>query len=154
MNLSTKNACIVWLAALLITVSRSNAGTDESGPMMKPSQPRAGISGTLRDRPFHAKFEITGVQPSPDDGPWVNEMFRNRAGSVRTEISGHQFGWIIDASKQRLIVLDYAAKVALVSNVKVPETSDSSPRWAFNQFPTITEESTSILGVSCKKVIL
>jgi len=123
--------------------------------MINPSLPRAGISGTLKNRPFHAKFEIiTGVQPSPDDGAWVTEMFRNRAGSVRTEISGHQFGWILDAKRQQLIVFDYNARVAVVSSLKVPEPADSIPRWGFHKFPMTTEESASILGVSCKKVIL
>jgi hypothetical protein len=154
MKLSTHNPFTVYFAALLTVASGPKAMSADSGPMMNPSQPRAGVSGVLKGRPFHATFEITGTQPSPDDPPWVTEMFRNRAGSVRTEMSDHRFGWILDARMQRVIVLDHISKLAFVSPVKIPDSPDSAPRWGFNKFPTFTEESAAILGVTCKKVML
>jgi len=60
----------------------------------------------------------------------------------------------MDVRTQRLIVLDHASKLAVVSPVKVPESAGSAPRWGFNKFPTFTEESAAILGVACKKVLL
>jgi hypothetical protein len=151
---ATEGLLTTHLAALLIILTAYQAMSADPSTLPGASFPRAGVSGVLKDRPFHATFEITGVQPPPDDPPWVSEVFRNRAGSVRTEMSGHHFAWIMDTMTQRLIVLDHASKLAVVSPVKIPESAESAPRWGFNKFPAFTDESASILGVLCKKVML
>jgi hypothetical protein len=154
MKLGPHNTFTVYFAAFLTVAFWPKAMGADSGPIMNPSQPRAGVSGVLKDRPFHAMFEITGTQPSPDAPLWVAEMFRNRAGSLRTEMSDHRFGWILDARTKRFIGLDHISKIAVVSPVEIPDSPDSAPRWGFNKFPTFTEESATILGVTCKKVML
>jgi hypothetical protein len=149
-----KRLVTTCLAALVPLLAGYKAMSSESASIAGPHQPRAGISGVLKDRPFHATFEITGTAPSPEDPAWVAEMFRNRAGSIRTELSGNRSGWIIDAETGRFTVLDHTTRAAVVSPYKTPDAEDSGPRWGFHKFPTFTDESATILGVTCKKVLL
>src|ERR1700728_1794950 len=73
---TTGHLLTAHLAALLTILTGYKAMSADPSPPPGPSLPRAGVSGVLKDRPFHATFEITGLQPPPGDPPWISEMFR------------------------------------------------------------------------------
>jgi len=139
---------LLLLAAAAFSQMTRSASTTGA---LHPSQPRAGISGTIRGKPLHAKFQIIGTPQSTDDRLWISEIWRNRLGSVRTDVANHSFSWISDVGGQRFIVIDHASKIAVIAPERM---EDSHSMWGFNAKPTLTTESATILGVTCSKVIL
>jgi hypothetical protein len=127
-------------------------GSDSPSPPpqgQRPSQPRAGMGGILKEKPFHAKFERTGPVPEGEHQEWVTEMYRNKAGSVRTNFQNHDE--ILDVEGKRIVILLRSGKVALVMPLAMEGTS---PVWGFHDYPIIRTEATKILDIECNRVLL
>jgi hypothetical protein len=123
-----------------------------SGDMLHADQPRAGISGIMRGKPLHARFELSGPHSRNEEGLWVSEIWRNQAGSIRTNLSGNNnFSWILDVGRQRLVALDLTSKTAVMTPMKL---DDSHPMWGFNKKSTPTNESAVLLGITCNRILL
>ncbi len=113
------------------------------------SQPRAGIGGVLKAKPFHATFERSGRVEGLEQENWVTEMYRNRAGSVRTNLQSYDS--IRDAEGKKLVILLHAQKLALI----MPVSLDGSPAlWGFQNYPGMRIGEATIADIVCSKVQL
>jgi hypothetical protein len=133
-------------------VMATSGGREVTGQMMQPQLPRAGISGVLRDGPIVATFEVVGAKPD-QAGPWISAIYRDRAGSVRTELTvgANKFVSIVDVPRARMVILDQHAQTAVVAKY---DSTGSRPMWGFNLKPTYTDDRKQILNINCRRVLL
>ena len=124
-------------------------GSESSSSGHHPSQPRGSAGGVLKDKPLHATFARKATVPSSEGEYWVTEVFRNRAGSVRTDLQ--PYSSILDVKGSRLITLLRAEKIALVT----PATLDGSADfWGFNGYPIGGNESVSLMEITCRRLLI
>lgn len=139
-----------WLClCVIIAVVLSMPGSELPGVSHHASQPRGGVSGIIKNKPLHATFERHSHSPTSETENWVTDVFRNKSGSLRTNLQ--HYSSILDAEGSRLIILVPSQKTALISPTRMDGTATY---WGFDKFPIFEPESVSLINIPCRRVFL